>query len=135
MSLDVSSFCEGKGTTRYLLVNLKTYPSHVYCRRQLAVFYDELAYSSWTLLDNDSIDNLGTWLVPPFVLVMIRVLLILCLIFPWKKECNVYTGNFNLKNYLYWIYKFMEIINESDKVVSLIILNKNKTFAKIYILS
>lgn len=52
-----------------------------------------------------------------------------------EKECNVYTGNFNLKNYLYWIYKFMEIINESDKVVSLIILNKNKTFAKIYILS
>lgn len=29
----------------------------------------------------------------------------------------------------------MEIINENDKVVSLIILNKNKTFAKIYILS
>lgn len=52
-----------------------------------------------------------------------------------EKECNVYTGNFNLKNYLYWIYKFMEIINESDKMVSLIILNKNKTFAKIYILS
>lgn len=52
-----------------------------------------------------------------------------------EKECNVYIGNFNLKNYLYWIYKFMEIINESDKVVSLIILNKNKTFAKIYILS
>lgn len=86
MSLDVSSFCEGKGTTRYLLVNLKTYPSHVYCRRQLAVFYDELAYSSWMLLDNDSIDNLGTWLVPLFVLVMIRVLLIPCLIFAWKKN-------------------------------------------------
>lgn len=49
-----------------------------------------------------------------------------------EKECNVYTGNFNLKNYLYWIYKFMEIINESDKVVSLIILNKNKTFANIH---